>query len=166
MIPADVLLRCDLTAYDKVVLATMSMESYGSGGVIVSHSVLAKKCGVSRTQVLASQSRLVSAGLIEKDGPPLKQVQSCRLLHPRLNADVRIAPKSHAKCSSCSKPRNLAVSGKCRPCIAESEKLRRYEVARKELGESATESEIAKHLDAETSQRRWRKIASKAQRAA
>ena len=130
-LPADVLNRMDLSAHDKLVLATMNMESFSSGVCASSHAFISKKCGVSRTQVLKSQKILKRLNLIAEFGKPHAQVQAWSLLHPDMQAlsgavpvsvsDLRKRSSADRKLSACQlcgrlyKPRpNVDRCRKCR----------------------------------------------------
>lgn len=121
MIDEKVLSRRDLTAYDKIVLAVMHMESYGSGGVAISHQVIARKGGMSRSQVIFSIRRLENAGLISRNGATVKQVQPYRLPAAakiqHQGTDRTTSSRPAITCPKCSmRCRGLLRVGWCRAC--------------------------------------------------
>lgn len=136
MVPADILGRSDLSAGCKIVLAGMAMEAQGAGKIAISHQALAFTCGMSRPAVLECLVKLAAAGLIEKDGRPVKQVQPYRLLHQRFmaNRESLAAPqviKASISCPRCRKKRPMLLkTGICRSCNWEM-KVRR--IAREEV---------------------------------
>ncbi len=125
-LPEDVLARSDLGVYSKLVLLVLNMESYGAGIVALSDSMVALKCGISRTQALASRGELERLGLIVRDGAPVKQVQPYRLLHPQMAAGAGgearpvvavTTRRTLLKCSSCgARCKALLKTGWCRQC--------------------------------------------------
>jgi hypothetical protein len=141
MLPEDVLKRKDLSAYSKVVLGGIGLASHGSGRISMSHGAIGKICGVSRTQVLACYRELSAAGLLEAHGEPVKQIQSYRILHPRLiGKKVAELTKPIAKpkpglvsCPKCGKQcKRLKNVGYCRKCGWKEEirALAREEIAK------------------------------------
>jgi hypothetical protein len=134
MLPKDVMSRTDLTPADKLLLTVLNMESYSSGRVLLSHAALSRSSGVGRTGVLACLKSLTRAGLIEKDGLPVKQVQPYKLLHPSMRArggslafnevpggssdgQSRAVPAACPQCHRICK--RLPRAGVCRSCHRE-----------------------------------------------
>jgi hypothetical protein len=148
MLPFDVMERTDISSGAKVILAVQNMEAYGTGLVSMSHSVVARKAGCSRPQVLACLKALCKAGLIEKDGMPVKQVQPYRLLHRDMRAacpvdTTPVTDKDRSIPVACPKCRRiikrLPRAGVCRTCSTEArvEKTARR-VAREEIATART----------------------------
>lgn len=158
--PEDVLSRTDITPSAKVVLITMHMESIQTGRVALSDQVLGRKSGVSRSHAIDCRKQLEAAGLIAKDGPPIKQVQPYRLIHHRLVGKTGqdeaagerevITARPHremVQCLSCRrKVGGVGKHGWCRTCAADKDLPRRVLAARGRLGPNATADQIATHL--------------------
>jgi hypothetical protein len=144
MLPEDVLADIRLTPAAKLVLAGMSMMSFQSGRISISHQALGEVCGLSRSAVLTSVKALARFGLIEPDGAAVRQVQPYKLLHSRLASvsqvssqvvvDKRNAGKMVA-CPTCHKSRKqLLKAGWCRSCAWE---LRVRGLAREEIASAS-----------------------------
>lgn len=131
MLPSDVLSRTDITASARLVLAAMNMESLGSGRVAVSDGILAIVAGVSRGQIVEVRRRLEAAGLIQKDGPPSKQVQAYLLLHPDMcgAGEVRepLTRRPKMELRPCARCKTQCVpqkrTGWCKTCSTEARKM-------------------------------------------
>lgn len=126
MLPKSVMCRRDITPAAKLVLSAMSMESCGTGRVAISDGALGLLAGCTRTTALVARTLLVGAKLIEKDGPPIGQVQPYKILHPRLVSNPestakpqRATPKTipPIRCPRCERRcRALLKIGYCRMC--------------------------------------------------
>lgn len=122
MLPQDVLRRTDLSAACKIVLAGLGQESRQTGRVAISHQALAFVCGLSRVTVFDCLQRLSAVGLIQEDGPRVKQVQPYRLMHPRMASSTAREGKhdpicARVVCPKCKKSRPALLKiGICRSC--------------------------------------------------
>jgi len=155
MLPEDVLKRRDITPGEKVILAVMNMESFDSGFVAASDGAIAKLSGMSRARVVGARKNLEAAGLIERAGPKVKQIQEYRLLHSDMHGgtveascrepvSLRGAP---LVCVGCHlKRRGVGRGGRCRECVEELELPARVARAREELGTEATADQLSVRL--------------------
>ena len=120
MIDAAVLADLELSATSKLVFQAMTMESYSSGQIAISHQGIAKLCGSHRTTVQDALKQLCSHGLIETMGNPEKQVQRYKLNVVPTKAGLTPAvrrPKPTVLCQTCGKLRyGLLRVGYCRSC--------------------------------------------------
>lgn len=128
MLPEDIAKRKDLTSSDKVAITILNMESFGTGFVCISDSILAEAMALSRPQALKSRKVLERAGLIEKSGPPKDQMQVFKLLHPdmrgtetepkEIKTKRRIVAKRYLErtCAGCGGQRHIGDRGLCILC--------------------------------------------------
>jgi hypothetical protein len=165
MIPAEILARKDLATSTKLVFAALRMESYGSGQAAVSCAVLAMLSGISRMHAHRGVVQLENKGLIEKDGPKLKQVQPYRILCDDVDADPAIPKepttlrRQTVPCAKCGrKCKSVGISGLCRECVELAELPAKVRQARIELGSTATPDQIAVHLKMRKLSARIRRI--------
>ena len=157
MLPADVLDRRDLTPGAKILLQVMNMESYQAGSVRKSDTTYAEKSGLSRGQIVYMRRQLEDSGLIEKDGPPEKQIQGYRFTHSDMScagapvepAPQVVPPTSRRLCPTCRRPKKLNKAGYCYQCVAEAALEWKIRDAKNTLGPDATAQEIAIHLKME-----------------
>lgn len=83
-LPTDVrkLPKRELSPLGKLVFGEYADRSKGTNcRVLASESDIAEGCGIGRTSVIAALKQLQRAGLIEKSGDPVKQVQGYRITH-------------------------------------------------------------------------------------
>lgn len=140
MIDAEVLADRELPPAAKLAFEAMTMESYSSGQIAISHQAIARLCGIGRITVLDSLKRLVSKGLIEKIGEPQKQIQRYKLnVAPARSGSTPVVsrPKPTVLCPKCRKLRGgLLRVGVCRSCS------RKYEI--RTIAREVAVEEIAK----------------------
>ena len=128
-----------LSPIGKLVFYALAAEAYGTNRIVLmSDGVIALRCGVSQGSVIAGMRQLLDLSLVEKVGPPVKQIQAYRICHPMF-----LAPGSHdsaasdrrdrlagAKtpalfCAKCHRRcRRLTKEAYCRDCRADVELIR------------------------------------------
>jgi ribosomal protein S14 len=139
ILPEDILLRRDLSAACKVMLAGIGVTAGGTGVTQAGISELGQICGMSRLSVRRCLDSLEGAGLI------YRQKNWILILHPRYRNKKRLPGKTdyppekkeesqqhEITCARCGKKRpKLLRSGICRSCNWEIKvrKIAREEIA-------------------------------------
>lgn len=125
-------LRSDvLSPIGKLVFQAFASNAMGTNRpVSMSDGDIAKRCGVSRPSVIGAIERLLALGLIEKVGPPRKQIQAYRICHQLFASPAGVSESEEtpaiwkAGCLKCHREvRRLTRAGYCRGCHKDEEML-------------------------------------------
>lgn len=158
-LPKDIRCNRKMDPSVKMVLLEMAIESSGCGVVLASDGFLATNTGLSRGTVIKSREALERAGLIEKVGPPVRQVYRYRFLHPQMlgsnSADPQVKTKrkdpasnTAPRCPACGAAREVGKTGICIVCSKQDQ----------------ADTEVSRFLNAEpwtTKEDTWTKFRSR-----
>jgi DNA-binding Lrp family transcriptional regulator len=144
--PTDVPSR-HLSPIAKLAFYALAAKACGTDRTIwMSDGAIARRCGASRPSVIAGMRQLLAAGLVEKVGLQVNQIQDYRICYPLFGkasghaptADLPISSSPVAmamrSCASCHRPcRPLTRAGICRGCQSDSDLVARVREIRSEL---------------------------------
>ncbi len=152
-VPPEVPVDRRLLPLAKDVLALLAIKAIGTRFVSATFDDIADVAGCCRRQVVRAVNDLVARKYVRVAQKQHGRVNVYELLGPLFAVDGDKAPAAApvaaktAVCGACGrKCRAVARSGWCRTCSAASETLRKWESARRELGEGATDEQIASKL--------------------